>query len=139
MIGLFTRACQRFRLRDQLCFSRRFVCLFACSGLRGSNAARNDLVARAPCRKVMQALSATASPSMVSCGHGGSCVGPLCSASLNASYTTQERFLSLTVLGLQSQKNTRSWEDESKLFCHNPGRPALTGVALIDQATRRVS
>jgi hypothetical protein len=34
-----------FRSRDQLCFSRRFVCLFARSGLRVSNAARNDLVA----------------------------------------------------------------------------------------------
>ena len=45
MIGLFTRACQRFRLRDQLCFSRRLVCLFARSGLRVSNAARNDLMA----------------------------------------------------------------------------------------------
>src|SRR5262249_44761422 len=30
---------------NQLYFSRRFVCLFACSGLRVSNAARNDLVA----------------------------------------------------------------------------------------------
>jgi hypothetical protein len=30
---------------NQLCFSRRFVCLFARSGLRVSNAARNDLAA----------------------------------------------------------------------------------------------
>src|SRR5262249_31905412 len=36
---------QGFRSRDQLCFSGRFVCLFARSGLRVSNAARNDLVA----------------------------------------------------------------------------------------------
>src|SRR5215467_10104950 len=36
---------QGFRSRDQLCFSRRFVCLFARSGLRVSNAARNDLLA----------------------------------------------------------------------------------------------
>src|SRR5262249_33702913 len=78
----------------------------------------------------MQALSATASPSMVSCGHGGSCVGPLCSASLNDSYTTQERFLFLTVLGLQSEKNSRSWGKASETHLNVLPQSGSTRVGL---------
>ena len=67
---------------------------------------------------------------MVSCGHGGSCVGALCSASLNDSYTTQERFLFLTVLGLQSEKNTRSWEKASETNLNVLPRSGSTRVGL---------
>jgi hypothetical protein len=102
-------------------FRKTCGCAQRLAGISAKGFHRAELVAPRPCwldgiktavpvtcaraKWAMQALSATASPSMVSCGHGGSCAGPLCSASLNDSYTTQERFLFLTVLGLQSEKN----------------------------------